>query len=74
MNNTISIYELLGLIKSGKAPKLIKYDNYIWEYKKRFDDYFNNDEYLIAEGFYGCDNVKRYLNRKVEILDNKGDE
>ena len=28
MNNTISVYELLGLIKDGKAPKLVKYDIY----------------------------------------------
>ena len=28
----ITIYELLGLIKDGKAPKKIKYRDKIWEY------------------------------------------
>ena len=28
----VTIYELLGMIKDGKIPKKIKYDNDIWEY------------------------------------------
>ena len=28
----ITMYELLGLVKDGKAPKKIKYDELIWEY------------------------------------------
>ena len=30
----ITVYELLGLIKDGKAPKKIKYDGYTFEYKQ----------------------------------------
>lgn len=71
MNNTISVYELLGLIKDGKAPKKIKYENIIWKYNleeneyiedrkdyRRFQDYFSNNL-----NFLDC------LNDKVEILE-----
>lgn len=71
MNKIISVYELLGLIKDGKAPKLVKYDNYIWEYKKQFDDYFNDEEYLIENGFDSWNNAKDFLEEKVEIIEDK---
>lgn len=69
MNKEITIYELLGLIKDGKSSKLVRYDYRIWEYKKQFDDYFNNEEYLIGDGFDNWDNAKDYLNEKVEIIE-----
>lgn len=66
----ITIYELLGMIKDGKAPKKIKYQNYIYEYQHRRDtkNSFNyicneNGEYLSRR--YFIDNI---LNDKVEIL------
>lgn len=71
MNKEITIYELLGLIKDGKAPKLVKYDNYIWKYKKQFDDYFNDEEYLIENGFDSWNNAKDFLEEKVEIIEDK---
>ena len=71
MNRIITVYELLGLIKDGKAPKLVKYDNYIWEYKKQFDDYFNDEEYLIENGFDSWNNAKDFLEEKVEIIEDK---
>ena len=71
MKTIISVYELLGLIKDGKAPKLVKYDNYIWEYKKQFDDYFNDEEYLIENGFDSWNNAKDFLEEKVEIIEEK---
>ena len=33
MNKIITVYELLGLIKDGKAPKKIIAGGYIWKYK-----------------------------------------
>ena len=69
MNKTISVYDLLGLIKEGKAPEFLRYDNLIWQYKEQFDDYFNGEEYLIGDGFDDWDNAKTYLNEKVEILE-----
>lgn len=70
MNKEITIYELLGLIKDGKAPKKIKYENIIWKYNleeneyiedrkdyRRFQDYFSNNL-----NFLDC------LNEEVEII------
>ena len=62
----ISIYELLGLIKDGKAPKKIKY---------------NDDEYIHIDNYcYFCEETNEILsqniyaefsrlNDEVEILD-----
>ena len=36
----ITLYELLGLIKDGKAPKKIKYDGTIYEYSENDDFYY----------------------------------
>lgn len=71
MNRIISVYELLGLIKDGKAPKFVRYDNCVWQFKEQFDDYFNGEEYLIGDGFDNWDNAKTYLNEKLEILEDK---
>lgn len=62
----ISVYELLGLIKDGKAPKKIKYkgDTYIYA----GDDYSINDnreDWLITKYDYFLTN---FLNEEVEIL------
>lgn len=73
MKNKISVYELLGLIKDGKAPKKIKYkdNNYI----------FTGYDYHciltnIEKGFVEYRLIKNYiqdlqsiLNEKVEILE-----
>ena len=73
MNKTITMYELLGLIKDGKAPKMIKYkdNNYIFtgydyhcvltDIEKGFVEYW-----LI--GNYNQD-LRHLLNEKVEIID-----
>lgn len=73
MNKTISVYELLGLIKDEKAPKMIKYkdNNYIFtgynyhcvltDIEKGFVEYW-----LI--GNYNQD-LQSILNEKVEILE-----
>ena len=59
----ISIYELLGLIKDGKAPKKIKYENreyYLYDNKS----YLSTDKTRFFDRIYFCD-----LNIEVEILD-----
>ena len=72
MNRTITVYELLGLIKDGKAPKKIKYENNIYE--------FTNYDYRcivteIERGFVEYwlignynQNLQSLLNDKVEII------
>lgn len=34
MNKTITMYELLGLVKDDKAPKKVRYKNKIYEWKE----------------------------------------
>lgn len=71
MNKKINVYELLGLIKDDKAPKFVRYDNRVWQYKEQFDDYFNDEEYLIENGFDSWNNAKDFLEEKVEIIEEK---
>ena len=59
----ITIYELLGMVKDGKAPKEIKYDGMIWEYD---GDYYSTRNNLILEEYT---NLSTSLNDKVEILE-----
>lgn len=71
---TITVYELLGLIKDDKElPKIIKYDNHIYEYKEGSYDwgYYNNGKinFLLTELFESVDNVLSILNYEVEILE-----
>lgn len=65
----ITIYELLGLIIEGKAPKTIKYDDYIWTLRKQFNDYWNDISYLITNGFEEWENSKNFLNETIEIIE-----
>ena len=65
----ISIYELLGLIKDGKAPKKIKYENreyYLYDNKS----YLSTDKTRFFDRIYfGEDYLRAKLNNEVEILD-----
>ena len=58
----ITMYELLGMIKDGKAPKKIKYENIIFEY----DDIYYVTEHTYLDEY--CD-LSRVLNDEVEILE-----
>ena len=62
----ITIYELLGLVKDGKAPKKIKYKNIIYQYDYEDEFYYYKDSEISKMFFdYGFEN----LNDKVEILE-----
>lgn len=65
----ITIYELLGLIKDGKAPKIIKDGEYIYTLREQFNDYWNEESYLLVNGFDDYENTIDFLNSKIEILD-----
>mgnify|MGYP001623855726 CR=1 FL=1 len=70
MKKEITVYELLGLIKDDNKPNKIRYDSHFWNLKKEFNDYFDGEKYLIADGFdVFFDNAKEFLNDKVEILE-----
>lgn len=63
----ITIYDLLGLVKDGKAPKKIKYDNLELEYNEKCKDYYEYyGESLFAYKFTTCNDV---LNDEVEIIE-----
>lgn len=63
-----TIYELLGLIKDGKAPKKIKFMSSIWEYCKdgTTQDYINDYDKCLME-FIAIN--KDGLNDEVEIIE-----
>ena len=77
---TITMYELLGLVKDGKAPKKIKYNNKIYNYETfnigKGDNYFTAEweeekGYRISyDGTYYYLKISDYnLNDEVEILE-----
>ena len=66
----ITIYELLGLVKDGKAPEKIKYNDKIFDY--------NNTDYRFWDEEYECygyltsyigNNSLNILNDIVEIIE-----
>ena len=63
----ITIYELLGLIKDGKAPKKIKLDGFIFEL---VNDMYVHDEMGLLDEYISITNQ---LYTKVEIV-NEEDE
>lgn len=69
MNKTITIYGLLGLIKDGKAPKKIKYNDAIFEIDENGAYYCNDIE--KQSDWFSNELIlsKRDLENKVEILD-----
>lgn len=60
----ITMYELLGMVKDGKAPKKIKYINSIWEYDEETKDYIHDNLWLI----YSMNSIG-LTEREVEILE-----
>lgn len=61
----ITIYELLGLVKDGKAPKKIRYDGTIYEYSENDDFYYWEGLSLYRE-FATNGNC---LDNEVEIIE-----
>lgn len=63
----IDIYTLLGLVKDGKAPKKIKYNDIELEYDKDTRDYYPYyDKYLFEYKFADCVD---FLDDEVEIIE-----
>lgn len=66
MNKEITIYELLGLIKDGQAPKKIKFYDRIFEYEYQLKDYYYESYSLFEDGI---EIISDSLNDKVEIIE-----
>ena len=63
----ITIYELLGLVKDGKAPKKIAYNSVILEYAEGNEDYYSYyGRGLFEYKFTTCND---FLNDEVEIIE-----
>lgn len=68
----ITMYELLGLVKDGKAPKKVRYNDEIYDTESS-----NNFSLMIYEttGKMSDDGeVRLFLNDEIEILDNLEEE
>lgn len=63
----ITFYELLGLVKDGKAPKKIIYNNIELEYDEKNEDYYSYYGGGLFEFKFG--NCKNFLNDEVEIIE-----
>lgn len=63
----ITMYELLGLVKDGKAPKKIKYHNIKLKYNEGCEDYYIYYGKGLFEYKFG--NCKNFLNDEVEIIE-----
>lgn len=61
----ITMYELLGMIKNGKIPKKIKYDNHPYIFNEKKDNYYENETCSINWDYVSL----HCLNEKVEILE-----
>ena len=70
-NKIITIYELIGFIKDGKAPKQIKYDDEIYCWNDEYKSYLNEDRWDL---FYKYRNISKILNNMVEILPEENNE
>jgi len=63
---TITMYELLGLVKDSKAPRKIKYEDDIYELTSNKNDYYNK-----SYGYWFTSQICSLgaLNDEVEILE-----
>ena len=59
------IYGLLGMIKDGKAPKIILFRNRQWIYEEKEKDYVNTFNEWLFDSYVITD----ILNEEVEILE-----
>ena len=63
----ITFYELLRLVKDGKAPKKIKYGNIELEYDEECEDYYSYYGGGLFEYKFG--NCKDFLNDELETIE-----
>ena len=77
MSNKITMYELLGLVKDGQAPKRIKYQDKVYYYYSNLVD-LHKYKTMPTENRRSLslilDNEYLNLNDEVEILDNEDEE
>lgn len=73
----ITMYELFGLIKDGKAPKKIKFRNEIYEYENHIKDSFidyvgiekETNEVFYLSSYIGNNYISDIFTDEVEIIE-----
>ena len=73
----ITMYELLGLVKDGKAPKKIKFRNEIYEYENHIKDGFidyvgiekETNERFYLSSYIGNNYISDIFTDEVEIIE-----
>lgn len=69
MNKTITIYELLGLVKDGKAPKKIKYEEDYLLFDDVDNDYYNEKTNTLFIKLFSETATNYVLNDTIEIIE-----
>ena len=64
-----TIYDLLGMIKDGKAPKKIMYDGLIFSFDNVDKDYYREEYGNLFEYLFNDMQTDAFLNDEVEILE-----
>ena len=70
----ITIYELMGLIKDGQAPKKIKYKNIIYYLTEDIEYRDRISSNLLLDIYGNTCSILDFLNDTVEILSEENDE
>lgn len=65
----VTIYELLGFVKDGKAPKKILYKYCEYEFDEEENDYRNKDDLLLFKFLFSHEREALFF--KVEIIEEK---
>ena len=65
----ITMYELLGMMKDGKAPKKIRYNNVILYYDNENGDYYKYYGNYLFSCLFHREYTTDFLNYPVEILE-----
>ena len=73
----ITMYELIGLVKDGKAPKKIKFRNEIYEYENHIKDGFidyvgiekETNEVFYLSSYIGNNYISDIFTDEVEIIE-----
>lgn len=63
------MYELLGMMKDGKAPKKIRYNNVILYYDNENGDYYKYYGNYLFSCLFHREYTTDFLNYPVEILE-----
>lgn len=69
----LTMYELLGMIKDGKAPNKIIFENQELKYDKDGQDYITFEDGYLFYKLFSRENIS-FLNDEIEILDDEDEE